>query len=1134
MIYTYKRIWKTMLVLCLLLSTLVPFVSYETVKAETQSGSKREMRAAWVSTVWNLDWPKTKNDAQAQKVEFISLLNRLKATGMNAVIVQVRPMGDALYPTNLAPWSQFLTGVQGKDPGYNPLEFMITEAHKRNMEFHAWFNPFRVATGSTNINNLAASNPARVHPEWKVDYNNGMYYNPGLPEVRDYIKNTILEVVKNYDVDAIHLDDYFYPDIKNDADFNDAQTFEKYPNGFTNIGDWRRNNINLFVNDLSKGIKATKPYVKFGISPNGIWKNIPKGDGTYTTGMESYYRVYADSLKWVKQNWIDYIAPQVYWKFGHKAAPYEVVTNWWSEQVKGTNVHLYIGHADYKLNTYNSLEDWRTSQNEISNQIMFNRQKNVAGSMHFRSETLQQNVLSIASNLQNGVYQNPAIIPAMTHIDKTPPSQPQGISVSRSAQGVTISWKATSGANAYAIYRFKRGEAHDLEDATKLIATIHSSQSLSFLDKNASPKEEYEYAVTALDRLQNESAPAFAKTLSPFQMWVDQPSVNASIKGTANVSGWALAESGISKVELLMDGQVIGQANYGVLRTDVYNVYPQYNNQNSGFTYKLNTLLYKTGAHQLGVRITDSNGLQHTQQVPVQVLRNLPLRYSLDSLWDGIKINGNQNISGWALAEDGIAEVQVLVDGVQQGNATLEVSRPDVYAVYPQYKNQNSGYRYSLDTRTLTQGLHTVSLLIKTKGGDVQTVQSRVEVVRALPMRSSVDSIRYNQDIAATQRISGWALAEDGIEKVEILVDGKLQGIAKYGISRPDVYNVYPKYNNKNSGYEYLLNTGALSAGKHTVTVRSISKAGDVQATDTVVNVVKLPMRMYLDQPAPNKAVGKMQTVSGWALSENGVAKVEVLVDGMLKGTAQYGISRSDVAKVFPLYNTSNSGFTYTLDTAGLTKGTHTVTIRVTDQKGIQTSTSSPFLVSPLHGKTIVLDPGHGGIDSGAVYGTYYEKDIVLNVALRLRALLQSHGATVAMTRSTDTQLNLDKPTDLKMRAEVANNLSADAFVSIHVNSSVDTNVSGIETYYHPTAGMVHESNLLANSIQSALISSTNARNRYVKTADFSVLRNNERPAVLTELGFISNPLERALLISPKYQQTQAQALFNGLYNYVD
>lgn len=352
------------------------------------SAQTDEMSAAWVSTVYNLDWPSSnsKNNPQMQKQELINMLDKLKETGINTIVLQVRPKADALYNSSINPWSDVLTGTAGKDPGYDPLKFAVEEAHKRNMEIHAWFNPYRVTTSGTDFNKLAANSPARLHPEWVISYNNKLYYDPGLPEVRKHIVDTVNEVVSNYDVDGIHFDDYFYPD----SNFTDNQTYNKYGNGMEK-GDWRRSNVNNLLKDVKTSIKSIKPNVKFGVSPSGIWRNKSSDPtGSDTRGSESYSTQYADTRYWIKNNLIDYVTPQLYWPIGYSVADYSKLVSWWANEVSGSNVNLYIGQGIYKQGT----GDW-VDQNiagQIIQQVNLNRQySNIKGSMYFSAKDIMSN-----------------------------------------------------------------------------------------------------------------------------------------------------------------------------------------------------------------------------------------------------------------------------------------------------------------------------------------------------------------------------------------------------------------------------------------------------------------------------------------------------------------------------------------------------------------------------------------------------------------------------------------------------------------------------------------------------------------------------------------------------------------------
>ncbi len=338
-----KRISALIVSICILMSMFA-------VSASAQIGEK-EMRAVWVSTIYNIDYPSvgSKNNEAKQKQEYIELLDKLQEVGMNTVFVQVRPKSDAFYKSDINPWSDILTGTQGKDPGYDPMEFMIEETHKRGMEFHAWLNPYRVTTTGTDVSALASNHPARLNPEMTMAYNNKLYYNPELESVKAHITDTVVEIVKNYDVDGIHFDDYFYP------------SNYPLPAGETKDGkvaNERRQHINEMVERVYHNIKAVDKDVEFGISPIGIWKN-KKSDvaGSNTDGGEGYYSVFADAKAWINGGYIDYIMPQIYWEIGHAKADYATLVQWWSNVVKGTGVDLYIGQGIYKDEIASTIED---------------------------------------------------------------------------------------------------------------------------------------------------------------------------------------------------------------------------------------------------------------------------------------------------------------------------------------------------------------------------------------------------------------------------------------------------------------------------------------------------------------------------------------------------------------------------------------------------------------------------------------------------------------------------------------------------------------------------------------------------------------------------------------------------------
>ncbi|WP_445071222.1 MULTISPECIES: glycoside hydrolase family 10 protein [Streptomyces] len=309
-----------------------------------------EMRGVWIATVANLDWPSAPGlSAAAQKAELIAHLDRAVALRLNAVVLQVRPSADALWPSSYEPWAQCLTGVQGKDPSWDPLGTAVAEAHARGLELHAWFNPYRVAN-HTDPSRLVASHPARLHPDWVLPYGGKLYYNPGLPEVRKFVQDAMLDAVSRYPVDAVHWDDYFYPYPVAGQVFDDDDAYETYGQDFASRAAWRRDNTDRLVRETAERIKEVRSGVRFGISPFAVWRNAstdPLGSDT-AAGVQTYDDLHADTRKWVKEGWIDYICPQIYWHIGFAAADYAKLVSWWAAAVRGTGVGLYVGEALYK------------------------------------------------------------------------------------------------------------------------------------------------------------------------------------------------------------------------------------------------------------------------------------------------------------------------------------------------------------------------------------------------------------------------------------------------------------------------------------------------------------------------------------------------------------------------------------------------------------------------------------------------------------------------------------------------------------------------------------------------------------------------------------------------------------------
>lgn len=383
------------------------FISFAAI-----SQPQYEFRGVWIATVDNIDWPQRGvYTTYGQKMDFIRQLDLHKKNGMNAVIVQVRPSADAFYPSKLEPWSQWLTGVQGRSPSpyYDPLQFMIGEAHKRGMEFHAWLNPYR-ANFNVNSASIASNHITRIHPDWFLTYGGKKYFDPANKDGQDHVVAVVRDIVRRYDVDAIHMDDYFYPYRIAGKEFPDAASYVRSGTKLSK-DDWRRSNVDSIISKLNRVIKEEKPWCKFGISPFGVWRNRtsdPEGSNT-RAGQTNYDDLYANILLWMKENWVDYVAPQLYWEIGHKLADYEELVNWWSKHSYGR--HIYIGHGVYRA--YEKNAAWKNPK-ELPNQIQVLRQyPEVQGSIYFSSKTFDRNPNGWNDSLQNNYYRNPAMIPEM-------------------------------------------------------------------------------------------------------------------------------------------------------------------------------------------------------------------------------------------------------------------------------------------------------------------------------------------------------------------------------------------------------------------------------------------------------------------------------------------------------------------------------------------------------------------------------------------------------------------------------------------------------------------------------------------------------------------------------------------------
>ena len=468
-----------------------------------QISPKREFRGAWIQCV-NYQF-KGMGTARMQ-AELTYQLNELQKSGINAILFQVRPEADALDQSSFEPWSRYLTGRQGTPPNpyWDPLQWMIEQCHARGMELHAWINPFRAKTKGTT--ELAKNHPYFQHPERFFNYDGQLIFDPGIPENHDYICQVVMDIMMRYDIDGIHMDDYFYPYPVPGVPIPDDATYARYGKGMDR-GDWRRENVNAFMKKLHDCIHAVKPWVKFGVSPFGIYRNMssdPKR-GSNTKGLQNYDDLYADILKWVDEGWVDYNIPQVYWQIGHPTADYITLTRWWSEHAGKRPV--YIGQDVDRTVKYSDPVNTNTHQ-QVRKMDLQRSLPGIEGSCQWYAKAVVDNKGNYASMLRYKYHRYPALQPEMPWIDKKSPKKPRRVKAVWTEDGYMLFWTAPRGkkeldkAVQYVVYRFAPDEHVDLRFAENIVAiTRNTFIKLPYEDGST----KYTYVVTALDRMQNES-----------------------------------------------------------------------------------------------------------------------------------------------------------------------------------------------------------------------------------------------------------------------------------------------------------------------------------------------------------------------------------------------------------------------------------------------------------------------------------------------------------------------------------------------------------------------------------------------------------------------------------------------------
>lgn len=492
----------------LFILAIITLMSCGSEKTSTQYSDlhypKREFRGAWIQTAWQ-DRYSSMNSTQ-MKQYFTDVLNKLQVAGINAVIFQARPQADAFYNSTIEPWSAFLTGTQGKGlpDGFDPLAFLVEECHKRNMELHAWLNPYRVKLSESQT--LVANHLYYREPQRFVKYGTQVFFDPGLPENRLYICQVVKDIVSRYNVDAIHMDDYFYPYPVAGQSFPDNQSFSRYgaAQGFASNqrDDWRRNNVNLLIREIKETIARTKPWVRFGVSPFGIYRNkksTPNGTGSDTNGLQNYDDLYADIKLWVKNGWIDYNMPQVYWEIGHTSADYTTLVKWWAEN--NFEQPLYIGQDVTRT--------MDAKNNELDEKIIQQRsQPHIHGSSMWSAYNITENYKGVSSRLVSDYHKYPSLIPAYTHMHNRRPKKVKSLQEIYTRTEHVLEWKRDGRADDpesalyFVIYRFADGQKENLDDARNIVTTTRNTY---YVLPYEGGRKKYKYVVTAVDAFHNES-----------------------------------------------------------------------------------------------------------------------------------------------------------------------------------------------------------------------------------------------------------------------------------------------------------------------------------------------------------------------------------------------------------------------------------------------------------------------------------------------------------------------------------------------------------------------------------------------------------------------------------------------------
>lgn len=517
-----RRIFQILIAIILLGAVAMPAEARRKKTDKIENRNKSEFRGVWIQTAFQDRYMRMK-PAETQRY-LTQMVEKLHTAGFNAVLFQVRPEGDALYKSDIEPWSRFLTGRQGVAPvpEWDPMQFMIDLCHERHMEFHAWVNPYRMSASKNQV--LPQEHLFYKHPEWFVNFEGKLYLNPGMPECRAYVRDVIKDIVGRYDVDALHIDDYFYPYPVRGKFFNDRDCFEAYaPQMHYDVGkaedleNFRRQSVSILIKGIHDDIRELKPWVRFGVSPFGIYRNEKSWEGgSKTNGTQCYDDLYADILLWVEQGWVDYIIPQLYWEIGHKAADYTTLVNWWSEHTPD-NCHLYIGQSierslDETSSKKKAQSDLRINHEQFGTKLLQARScNNIRGNCYWYAYQIDENQYHVLDYLLDSVHVYKTVLPpSYRNVDAEAPEKVKDIEIRQADKGVVLSWKMLQTDDPlqeprfFCVYRFEKGEHINIDNDCShlLVRTPYTS----FRDIGLEGRTgKFIYIVTAVDACNNES-----------------------------------------------------------------------------------------------------------------------------------------------------------------------------------------------------------------------------------------------------------------------------------------------------------------------------------------------------------------------------------------------------------------------------------------------------------------------------------------------------------------------------------------------------------------------------------------------------------------------------------------------------